>query len=129
MYYTLTPDKLSFILEGPEQIAALRAKVSVERSDIISIKFHEVFSDWSRMMVRMPGSYLPRWIMAGSYWSDEGWDFVYAHKPRGLRAPMLHNVLVITTKKDKFRRLIIETKRDNAREIEHWLSMKTSKGE
>lgn len=120
MYYTLTSDKLSFILEGPEQIAALRAKITVEKADITHIQFYEVFSEWSGMMVRMPGSYLPRFIMAGSYWADDGWDFIYAHKPRGLRAPILHNVLVITTKKDKFKRIIIETKVENAREIEHW---------
>ena len=71
-------------------------------------------------MMRMPGSYLPRWIMAGSYWSDEGWDFIYAHKPKGLIKPILHKVLVITTKKDKYKRLIIETNKENAQEIESW---------
>lgn len=125
MYYTLTKQTLSFVLEGAEQVAALRAKVSVAKEDIMSVEWHEVFSDWSTMMVRMPGSYMPRWIMAGSYWSEEGWDFVYAHKPRGLIKPILHKVLVVTTSKDKFRRLVIESTKDNANEIKAWWQEKS----
>lgn len=125
MYYTLTKQTLSFVLEGAEQVAALRAKVSVAKEDIMSVEWHDVFSDWSTMMVRMPGSYMPRWIMAGSYWSEEGWDFVYAHKPRGLIKPILHKVLVVTTSKDKFRRLVIESTKDNANEIKAWWQEKS----
>jgi hypothetical protein len=125
MYYTLTKQTLSFVLEGAEQVAALRAKVSVAKEDILSIEWHEVFSEWSTMMVRMPGSYMPRWIMAGSYWSEEGWDFIYAHKPRGLIKPILHKVLVVTTSKDKFRRLVIESTKDNANEIKAWWQEKS----
>jgi hypothetical protein len=125
MYYTLTKQTPSFVLEGAEQVAALRAKVSVAKEDILSIEWHEVFSEWSTMMVRMPGSYMPRWIMAGSYWSEEGWDFIYAHKPRGLIRPILHKVLVVTTSKDKFRRLVIESTKDNANEIKAWWQEKS----
>lgn len=120
MYYTFTTTSVSFILEGTEQVAALRAKVRVEKSDITDITWHSVFSDWNSMMVRMPGSYLPRWIMAGSYWSDEGWDFVYARKPRGMMKPILHKIMVITTNKDKYRRIILETSKENMQEIKSW---------
>ncbi len=120
MYYTLTNTAVSFILEGAEQVAALRAKVSVEKADILDIAWHEVFADWNGMMVRMPGSYLPRWIMAGSYWTDEGWDFVYARKPRGMLKPILHKVLVLNTKKERYKRIIIETTQENAQEIIQW---------
>lgn len=120
MYYTFTTTAVSFILEGTEQVAALRAKVRVEKSDITDISWHSVFSDWNTMIVRMPGSYLPRWIMAGSYWSDEGWDFVYAKKPRGMMKPILHKIMVITTSKDKYRRIILETSKENMQEILHW---------
>ena len=120
MYYTFTTTSISFVLEGTEQVAALRAKVTVEKKDIVSVQWHDVYADWRRMMVRMPGSYLPRWIMAGSYWTEEGWDFVYARKPRGMMKPVLHNVMVIETKQDKYRRLIIETNKDNMQEIASW---------
>ncbi len=125
MYYTLTKQTLSFVLEGTEQVAALRAKVSVAKEDILSVEWREVFSDWSSLTIRMPGSYMPRWIMAGSYWSEEGWDFVYAHKPRGLVKPLLHKVVVIITKKEKYRRLIIESTKDNADEIRAWWQEKS----
>ena len=120
MYYTLTNSRVSFILEGTEQVLALRAKININKSDIISIQWHDAFSDWSGMLVRMPGSYLPRWVMAGSYWTEDGWDFVFAKRPRGLLKPILHNVIVIVTKKSRYRRLIIETNKDNAREIMQW---------
>lgn len=120
MYYTLTNSTLAFILEGSEQILALRAKVRIEKSDIIDMKWHEAFSQWSDLLVRMPGSYLPRWVMAGSYWTEDGWDFVYAKKPRGLLKPILHNVLVVNTAKARYRRLIIETTEENAQEIINW---------
>ncbi len=127
MYYTLTTTALSFILEGTEQVAALRAKVSVDKQDIVDITYHDVFTDWQGMLVRMPGSYLPRFVMAGSYWTEEGWYFVYAKKPRGIMKPILHNVLVVTTKKDRYRHLVIETTKENANEIIHWYKEKTRK--
>ena len=120
MYYTLTTSTVSFILEGPEQVAALRAKVSVDKADVIDMEYKDVFNDWEGMLVRMPGSYVPRFVMAGSYWTDMGWYFVYARKPRGLRKPILHNVLVINTNKDRYKHLVIETTKENAEEIIHW---------
>lgn len=120
MYYTLTNNTLAFILEGVEQVAALRAKIPIDKKDIISVKWHDVFSEWNTLLVRMPGSYLPRWIMAGSYWSDDGWDFVYAKKPRGMLKPILHKVLVVTTSKDRYKRIIIETTKENSQEIINW---------
>jgi hypothetical protein len=127
MYYTLTTTTLSFILEGAEQVAALRAKVSTDKEDITDIVFRDVFNNWEGMLVRMPGSYLPRFVMAGSYWTDEGWYFVYARKPRGVRKPILHNVLVITTKKDRYKHLVIETTKENADEIINWWKEKTKR--
>jgi len=120
MYYTLTNSQIAFVLEGSEQILALRAKVRVEKQDIITMKWHETFSEWSNLMIRMPGSYLPNWIMAGSYWTDDGWEFVFAKKPRGLIQPVLSSVLVIETRKQRYSRLTIETTKQNAKEIIAW---------
>ncbi len=120
MYYTLSDTSLTFVLERAEQVAALRAKVVIPAETILNVTWQEVFSDWRGLMVRMPGSYMPRFVMAGSYWTDEGWDFVFARKPRGLRVPILHKVLVVTTNQDKYRRIIIETVKENANEIIHW---------
>lgn len=125
MYYTLSDTDLTFVLERAEQVAALRAKVTIPIESIKHIEWHAIFSDWQSLMIRMPGSYMPRFVMAGSYWTDEGWDFVYARKPRGLRVPILHKVLVVSTNQDKYRRIIIETTKDNADEIIHWWQDKT----
>ena len=126
MYYTLTNTKISFILEGTEPVLALRAKVTVEKKDIEDIQWHEAFSEWSGIFVRMPGSYLPRWVMAGSYWTEDGWDFVFAKKPRGMLRPILHKVIVVTTKKPRYKRLIIETTKENAKEIVAWWKERSS---
>ena len=89
-------------------------------SDILNISWHEKFSDWPSLQVRMPGSYLPAWIMAGSYWNDEGWDFVLAKKPKGLMVPVLFDVLVIETSKAKYRRIIVQMSQKKAQEIIKW---------
>jgi len=111
---------MAFVMEGTEQVLAFRAKVKVARSDILNITWHDRFNDWPSMQIRMPGSYLPSWIMAGSYWNDEGWDFVLAKKPKGLMLPLLFNVLVIETSQQKYRRIIIETSEQKAQEIIDW---------
>ncbi len=120
MYTVTTKDNISFILEGTEPILAFRAKISVDKKDIVSLKWHEKFNDWPDMQVRMPGSYLPSWIMAGSYWNDEGWDFVLAKKPKGLTQRLLFDVLVIETTKDKYRRIILRMDKDKAKPILQW---------
>lgn len=120
MYTVTTTDSLSFILEGAEQVLAFRAKVKINKSDILSIKWYEKFSEWPSLQVRMPGSFLPSWIMAGSYYSEEGWDFVLAKKPKGLMQPLLFDVLVVETKKDKYKRVVLKMSQAEADEIIKW---------
>lgn len=120
MYTTTTNDSLTFILEGTEQVLAFRAKIKIAREDIVKISWHDRFNDWPSLQVRMPGSYLPAWIMAGSYWSEEGWDFVLAKKPKGLMQPLLFDVLVVETNKDRYKRVIIRMEQEKAQEIINW---------
>jgi hypothetical protein len=120
MYTITTTDSLTFILEGAEQVLAFRAKVKINKSDIINIKWYEKFNEWPSLQVRMPGSYLPSWIMAGSYYSEEGWDFVLAKKPKGLMQPLLFDVLVVETKKDKYKRVVLKMSETEASEIIKW---------
>ena len=120
MYFTRTNETLCVILEGREQITALKAKVAIPKTSIISMSWHDVFKDWRTWEVRMPGSYLPKWIMAGSFWTEEGWDFVYGRRPRGVLRPELHKVLVIETDMKKFKRVIIGTGKKDAAEIIDW---------
>ena len=120
MYTVTTNNSISFILEGTEQVLAFRAKVSVDREDITSVQWYERFDDWPDMQVRMPGSYLPSWIMAGSYWNEEGWDFVLAKKPKGLTRRLLFDVLVVETKLQKYKRIIVRMEKDKAQVVLDW---------
>jgi hypothetical protein len=120
MYTVTTTDTISFVLEGAEQVLAFRAKVKIKKSDITRIDWYGKFNDWPKLQVRMPGSYLPSWIMAGSYYSDEGWDFVLAKKPKGMLQPLLFDVLVVETKKDKYRRVVFKMTKEDAEKILDW---------
>jgi hypothetical protein len=120
MYTVTTNDSIAFILEGAEQVLAFRAKIKVDTSDILSINWYEKFSEWPTLQVRMPGSYLPSWVMAGSYWNEEGWDFVLAKKPKGLLQPLLFDVLVVETSKEKYKRIILKMTKDKAQSIINW---------
>lgn len=124
MYTLTTNESLTFVLEGAEQVLAFRAKVKVARKDIINISWHDKFNDWPELQVRMPGSYLPSWIMAGSYWNDEGWDFVLAKKPKGLLQPLLFDVIVVETNQNKYKRIILKMPREKAEEIIKWWEIK-----
>lgn len=115
-----TTTSMSFILEGTEQVLAFKAKVKINKEDVVSVAWHEKFNDWPSLLVRMPGSYLPAWIMAGSYWHDEGWDFVLAKKPKGLLQPVLFDVLVVETTKSRYKRIIIRMSKDKAQEVIDW---------
>lgn len=120
MYTQATNESLTFILEGFEQVLAFRAKIRVSYKDIVHVTWHEKFNQWPNMQIRMPGSYLPSWIMAGSYWNEEGWDFIFARKPKGLLLPMLFDVLVVETSRQKYRRIIIQMNQEKAKEILGW---------
>jgi hypothetical protein len=120
MYTLTTTDTLTFVLEGFEQALAFRAKVKVAKEDILSITWYEKFDQWPDMLIRMPGSFLPAWIMAGSYWNEEGWDFVFAKKPKGLLLPLLFDVLVLETSQQKYKRIIVNIPKKKSQEIISW---------
>jgi hypothetical protein len=120
MYTQTTNDSITFILEGAEQVLAFRAKVKVNIEDITNITWYEKFSDWPSLQVRMPGSYLPSWIMAGSYWNDDGWDFILAKKPKGLIQPLLFDVIVVETNQNRYRRIILKMTKEKAEDIITW---------
>lgn len=120
MYTVTTNNSISFVMEGTEQVLSLRAKITVECDDIIDVAWFDKFNDWPDLQIRMPGTYLPRWVMAGSYWSEDGWDFVLAKKPKGLTQPFLFDVLVVHTKNDRYKRIIIRMDKDRASDVLKW---------
>jgi len=113
-------DSINIELRGKEQFFALRACVKVPFDSILSIAYEEKWQDWRKWEVRMPGTGAPGKLMAGSFWTEQGWDFLYVRSPRGLRRPIAENVLVITTSQDRYRRVIVSCDGDTAKDITAW---------
>ena len=111
---------LTIELQGREQIWALKSKVIVAKKDIISVDFLEFFKDWRKWEVRLPGTGMPGKLIAGSFWTEEGWDFLYLTNLRGWLNPIVHNVLYIETKQPKFRRIILSCNKKEADQIKEW---------
>jgi hypothetical protein len=117
-------DGLRLILHGREQLWALRAKIQINRDDITNIRYEKTFDDWRKWEVRMPGASIPGHLVAGSYWTEEGWDFVYVINPRGFVKPKADNVLVIETDQARYRRIILSYDKSSAEEIISWWQKK-----
>lgn len=111
---------LTVELHGPEQVWALRAKVSVPKESIKSVRYEPIFNDWRKWEVRVPGTAVPRVLMAGSYWTEEGWDFLYIKRPRGLVKPFAENVLVVETDLPRYTRLILSMDESEAKKAVNW---------
>lgn len=124
MIVTQEKDGLCLILHGREQFWALRAKISIPKSDITDVRFMSTFSDWRKWEVRMPGASIPGHLVAGSYWTEEGWDFIYLTDPRGFVKPKADNVLVIETNQDRYRRIIISYDAKEANKLVKWWQKK-----
>ncbi len=120
MKITTNEDGLCVILHGREQLWALRAKLQINRDDIMNIRYMSLFDEWRKWEVRMRGASIPGHLVAGSYWTEEGWDFVYIIDPRGFVKPKADNVLVIETEQDRFRRIILSYDKAEAESIVAW---------
>lgn len=121
MRVTVSDDQLVVQLTKRESIYAMRQRLTVPKSSISTIEWLDEFRDWRTYEFRAPGSYLPGVIIAGSFYSPQGWDFVYASKPNGWTRPLLKDVLVITTSKRRFKRIILKLHEDEAKRIIAWL--------
>ncbi len=119
--------ELSVILHGREQLWAVRAKVRVPKETITGMRFEKSFKDWRKWEVRMPGASAPKLLIAGSFWTEEGWDFMYVRKPRGFYKPTAENVLVIETDQNRYCRIIVSCEEDEAKKIISWWQKKPKK--
>ncbi len=118
-------DELIIKLQGKEQILSIRAKVVVPKSIIKLCEWRETFSEWRRWEVRLPGAGIPKRVIAGSFWTEEGWDFLYLLNPHSFINPFVHNVLFIETDEHKFKRIILSCDKKEADRIAAWAKKKT----
>lgn len=130
MIISTNADGICIELHGSEQFWALRAKISVLKETIKDIRFEPSFQDWRKWEVRMPGTHAPTKLLAGSYWTEVGWDFLYVKRPIGFIKPKAEDVLVIETDQERYRRVILSSDKDEASGIIKWwknLKSKASK--
>ncbi len=113
-------DRLEIKFEGIECVYAFRRKIIVPKNIIRKIHWEEGFQDWRTIEFRLPGSFLPGAIIAGSFYAKEGWDFIYSTRPSGWTRPKLKDVLVIETNKQRYRRIIIGYNLEQAKEVLAW---------
>lgn len=120
MNFITTKKNLTIALHGREQMYALKAKVVVTKKDIKLLEYKDVFKDWRRWEVRMPSASIPGRVVAGSYWTEKGWDFLYLVNFHGWRRPFVHNVLYIETKLPKYKRIIISATKKEVAHVLKW---------
>ncbi len=111
-------------LHGREQVWAMRAKIDVIRDTITNIRFEPTFQEWRKWEVRIPGTAVPRLLFSGSYWTENGWDFLYIKKPRGILKPIVNDVLVIETNQNRYCRIIVSVTAEEAGRIIKWWNQK-----
>lgn len=127
MKFITTPTELSIVLDRREQLAAFKAKISIKKSEIADLAWHDVFSAWRRWEVRLPGASIPRRLIAGSYWTEEGWDFLYLKRPIGLKVPKVMDVIVLTLDNhSKYQRIALSASHSDFQILKKWLGSRAS---
>lgn len=120
MKIATTKDSVYIELHGKEQFWSLRAKVTIDLKTITDIRYEAEFQDWRKWEVRMPGTHAPRVLLAGSYWTEDGWDFMYIKRPSKFINPMVYNVLVIETTENRYSRVIVSSNTETGKKIVNW---------
>lgn len=127
MKFICQDEELTIRLEGREQIAALKAKIVINKKQITNVSWIPIFHGWRRWEVRLPGSAIPGRLIAGSYWTEEGWDFLYLRRPIGLRDVIVNDVLLIELKgHEKFVRVAVTAQEEDYNQLIKWLNRKAS---
>ena len=109
-------------LEGQEQLWALKSRIDIPRKHILYAEWRDVFDDWKKWELRMPGTYAPGILAAGSFLTEDGWDFMYVQKPKGFTNPVVQKVLVIETDLKKYRRIIVTLDHSEAQKVLMWMN-------
>ncbi len=120
MKVNISADGIGLELHGKEQFWAVRAKINVPTKTIKDIRFEPKFQDWRKWQVRMPGTHAPKLLLAGSYWTELGWDFLYIKKPNNFINPRVDDVLVIETDQNRYTRVIISSDEKEAKKVIAW---------
>lgn len=115
-------DVLRIELEGPEQVWAMKATLDIPKKHILYAEWCEVFDEWKKWEVRLPGTYAPGILAAGSFWTEDGWDFLYISHPKGFTNPVARQVLHIETDMKKYRRYVLSMEHSEAQKVLTWMN-------
>ena len=95
----ITGDALAIEVLGIHKIWALKSRLSVPLSSIISVRRDAEFAKRPRGL-RAPGTYIPRWLTAGTFYADKKRWFWDVSNPA--------NALVIEVEGEKYQVLVLE---------------------
>ncbi len=96
--------RLSVIMEGLDKLWALKSRLDIPLAHVTGVAHDPAQAGrWPRGL-RLPGSFIPGVITAGSYWQpghgeEDGWSFWDVHKPE--------RAIVITTSHERYRTIIV----------------------
>jgi hypothetical protein len=125
MKFITTAKELIIVLDRKEQIAALKAKIVIKKSEVKDLKWCDVFSDWNKWEVRLPGAAIPGRLIAGSYWTEKGWDFLYLRRPVGFRKPKVADVGVLELKNhSRYERVVLSMTKADFEHLSKWKKSK-----
>jgi hypothetical protein len=111
-------------MEGHEQLWSLKSHIDIAKEHILFVEWRDVFDEWKKWELRMPGTYAPGILAAGSFLTEDGWDFMYVLKPKGFMNPVMQKVLVIETDQKRYRRLILSLEHAEAQKVLTWMNLR-----
>ena len=122
MKISLAGDSLEIVFTGAEQVFALRQKITIPKSQITNVSWHDSFTreDFGTMW-RLAGTNIPEVLFAGYFRGQGNNEFLYVDHPKGFLHPEAHNVLVIKTREPfPQRRVLLTLDAARAGEILSW---------
>lgn len=120
MTFSFEQKRLVVTLKGHEKLLGFKNHLLIDKENIERITWEPSFDDWHSIELRMPGTGAPGALIAGSFWTKEGWDFLYVKRPHGVFKPRLTNVVVIETNLHRYRRFILSCPQNQAQAIIDW---------
>ncbi|MHB8652203.1 MAG: hypothetical protein ACYC8S_03675 [Minisyncoccota bacterium] len=93
---------LTINVEGADKIWALKSYLTIPLLHIARVEYNpEVARGWWHG-IRLPGTYVPGVITAGTFYHHKEWAFWDVHNPE--------KTIIITLKDERYQKLVIEVK-------------------
>lgn len=114
MKVKLGKDAVCVLLEGKEQLWAVKKQVQVQAEHITNVEWMHGKVNRSRLGgVRAPGTGVPKLFYAGSIYRRSGWEFWYLNARQS-------GYLVITTDQKKYRVIRVTVSEKTGEAVREW---------